>query len=70
MPLTLWLEADIEIQLNCRHFTITGVSNLRGSVPNVSRLIPRAQHHNSESSLADFQTAEEPVYDEQPKYTR
>lgn len=48
-----------------------GVSNLRGSLPNVSRLIPRAQHHNSDSSLADFQAAEEEGYDEQPsRYTR
>lgn len=46
-----------------------GRSNLRGSLPNVSRLIPHTQHHASDSSLADHQ------YDDQysspdPRYNR
>ena len=46
-----------------------GRSNLRGSLPNVSRLVPHTQHHNSDSSLADHQ------YDDQysspdPRYNR
>jgi len=37
----------------------------------VSRLIPRAQHHNSDSSLADYQPNDEQSHDEQPnKYSR
>lgn len=32
-----------------------GRSNLRGSLPNVSRLVPHTQHHASDSSLADHQ---------------
>lgn len=48
-----------------------GVQNFRGSAPNISRLKPRAQHYNSDSSLADYQT-EEPAESnaETPKYTR
>ncbi|XP_052228213.1 SLAIN motif-containing protein 2-like isoform X3 [Dreissena polymorpha] len=44
-----------------------GHSNFRGSAPNMSRLIPRVQHHNSESSLADFTSNEnEEQYEEEP----
>ncbi|XP_052228212.1 SLAIN motif-containing protein 2-like isoform X2 [Dreissena polymorpha] len=49
-----------------------GHSNFRGSAPNMSRLIPRVQHHNSESSLADFTSNEnEEQYEEEPtRYVR
>ncbi|XP_045204115.2 SLAIN motif-containing protein 2-like isoform X2 [Mercenaria mercenaria] len=47
-----------------------GVSNLRGSMPNMSRLIPRAQHYNSDSSLADYQEEQAINNAEPPRYTR
>ncbi|XP_045204117.2 SLAIN motif-containing protein 2-like isoform X4 [Mercenaria mercenaria] len=46
-----------------------GVSNLRGSMPNMSRLIPRAQHYNSDSSLADYQEEQAINNAEPPRYT-
>ncbi|KAL4230638.1 microtubule nucleation [Mactra antiquata] len=50
------------------HVQNTGGSNLRGSAPNVSRLIPRGQHYNSDSSLADYE--EQAVYNaEPPRYS-
>lgn len=49
------------------HQNHSGGSNLRGSLPNVSRLIPRSQHHNSDSSLNDYQQ-EDAGYPESLKY--
>ena len=46
---------------------ISGRSNLRGSLPNVSRLIPHTQHHASDSSLADHQYED---YPPDPRYNR
>ncbi|XP_060570949.1 SLAIN motif-containing protein 2-like isoform X2 [Ruditapes philippinarum] len=54
------------------HVQNSGVSSLRGSMPNMSRLIPRGQHYNSDSSLADYQTqTEEQAINnaEPPRYT-
>ncbi|WAQ98184.1 SLAI2-like protein [Mya arenaria] len=51
------------------HVNNAGASNFRGSAPNVSRLIPRVQHHNSDSSLTDHSNGENGVHnDDSPKY--